>query len=484
MIPTPIPIAKPVSTHTHDSWVRVQTDTGKDRVKNTHGLPVPITRARSSHNPSPTFLFQTQATETPFVSGKIILHHLQGSPIGSMKIKNQQSRSVFSMLEGNEVFDLQDFSSSGSESDVAYEVESASESDYSDSDYMGDDEGSSRKRSNRHPGEHPSDRQQRSILASTTLSRVRQITREKLPAETSLFTFLDNECYTCSCLTPSSPKARCTVLGFFQLLFLQSCNAIFCPLHNCIIPPSKLERHLCKAHKEWTSPQKSIESRNMALHIATTCGLDTSQEADDVVAQLPDELEEPPVSKGICRRYQCPFCRSWLGENTGPGTPERYLRKHVKEHHSDKMDIDVGESQWTYRVAIYSEGSTHVFMLPDEWTPEDFGDDRDSNLDVSIPPLSTLSTHPDQSSIATAVVQDWPVRLGWELYASEIKAGAHIKELKKLIGLCKSRKDGRLTNFLDKGLKYVRHFSVRYMKGAGLIMESSVIHLGRALVSE
>ena len=45
MIPTPIPIAKPVSTRTHESWVRVQTDTGKDRVKNTHGLPgVPITR--------------------------------------------------------------------------------------------------------------------------------------------------------------------------------------------------------------------------------------------------------------------------------------------------------------------------------------------------------------------------------------------------------------------------------------------------------
>jgi hypothetical protein len=123
-------------------------------------------------------------------------------------------------------------------------------------------------------------------------------------------------------------------------------------------------------------------------------------------------------------------------------------------------------------------------MLPDEWTPEDFGDGGDSNSDVSIPPLSTLSTHPDQSSIAITTAQDWPIRLGWESYASEIKAGAHVKELKKLIGLCKSRKDGRLTNFLEKGLYYVRRFSIKYMKGAGLIMEGSIIHLGRVLVSE
>ncbi|KAF8346247.1 hypothetical protein F5887DRAFT_1073895 [Amanita rubescens] len=392
-------------------------------------------------------------------------------------------------LEGDEVFDLQDSSSIGSETqnDIAYETESASESEsdeYSDSDYMGDDEESSSKPRNRHPGDRPSDRQHRSILASTTLSRAQQITQENIPAETSLFTFLDHKCYTCSCHIPSSHKKRCMVLGFFRLLFLQSCNAIFCPLHNCIIPASKLEHHLHKAHKEWMSPQKGKESRKMASHIATTCGLDTSQEADDVVAQLPDELEEPLVSKGIFRCYQCPFCPSWLGENTGPGTPGRYLRKHMKEHHGDKMEVDVGEPRWTYRVAIYPQASTHVFMLPDEWTPEDVGDGGDSHSDVSIPPLPSLSTHPDQSSIAITTTQDWPIHLGWESYASEIKAGAHIKELKKLIGPSKSCKDGGLTNFLEKGLYYVRRFSIKYMKGAGLIMKDSVIHLGRVLVSE
>lgn len=394
-------------------------------------------------------------------------------------------------VEGDEVFDFQDSNFSSSESNTGYRTESASESDSddrSDSDYMGDDEGLSQN--NRHAdGERPSIRQHRSILASATLSRAQQITRERLPAdsETSLFTFLDHECYTCSCLAPSSQNTRCTVLGFFRLLFLQSCNAIFCPLHNCIIPASKLERHLHKAHKEWTSPQKAKESRKMALHIATTCGLDASQEADDVVAQLPDELEEPPVSRGICRRYKCPYCPSWIGENTGCGTPERYLRKHMKKNHSHNMDIDhVGGPHWTYRVAIYPQDSTHVFMLPDEWTPADFGGGGggDSDSDVSIPPLPMLSSHPNQSSIANTTMQDWPVQLGWETYASEIKAGAHVKELKKLIGPCKSCKDGRLTNFLEKGLYYVRRFSIKYMKGSGLIMKGSVIHLGRVLVSE
>ncbi|KIL55907.1 hypothetical protein M378DRAFT_17524 [Amanita muscaria Koide BX008] len=84
-----------------------------------------------------------------------------------------------------------------------------------------------------------------------------------------------------------------------------------------------------------------------------------------------------------------------------PGTPECYLHTHMKEHHSDKMDVDVGEPQWTYRVAIYPQDSTHVFMLPDEWTLEDsFGGSENSDSDVSIPPLPMLSTHPDQSSIS------------------------------------------------------------------------------------
>ena len=42
-VPLSVPKAKPVCTRTHALWVRVQTDTGTDRVKNTHGLPVSIT---------------------------------------------------------------------------------------------------------------------------------------------------------------------------------------------------------------------------------------------------------------------------------------------------------------------------------------------------------------------------------------------------------------------------------------------------------
>jgi hypothetical protein len=39
-IPVPIPEPKPVEIHIHDAWVRVLMDTGTDRLKFTHGLPV------------------------------------------------------------------------------------------------------------------------------------------------------------------------------------------------------------------------------------------------------------------------------------------------------------------------------------------------------------------------------------------------------------------------------------------------------------
>jgi hypothetical protein len=109
-----------------------------------------------------------------------------------------------------------------------------------DSDYMGDTECETPpcKLSNQHC----------SILASTTLSRAQQITCENLPSGVPPFTFLHHEGYACSCHTPSSHETKWTVLGFFQLSFFQSWNAIFCPLHNCIIPASKLESHLRKAH--------------------------------------------------------------------------------------------------------------------------------------------------------------------------------------------------------------------------------------------
>jgi hypothetical protein len=46
-IPIPVPMQKPVSIRTHVTWVRVQTDTGKDRVKITHGLPMSNTIHRT-----------------------------------------------------------------------------------------------------------------------------------------------------------------------------------------------------------------------------------------------------------------------------------------------------------------------------------------------------------------------------------------------------------------------------------------------------
>lgn len=358
----------------------------------------------------------------------------------------------------------EDFNPQGSRSSVKSE----------DSDYMGDTECET-------PPCKPSN-QHRSVLASTTLSRARQITCENLPSGAPPFTFLHYEGYACSCHTPSSHETKCTVLGFFQLSFFQSWNAIFCPLHNCIIPASKLERHLRKAHQEWTSPTKAEESRKMAQHIATTCGLDAGQKADDILAQLPEVLEDPPVSKGVYRCYRCPLCTSWHAQNTSAGSPDRYLRRHIKEHHPHRkeMDHDVGEPRWTYRVNIYPQDSTHVFILPADFDGNTSGD---SSSETSIPPRPSLSINLDRSSEAISTTQDWPLLLGWEAYSVEIQAGAYVNKLRGLIRRCESIKNGR-TNFLEKGLFYVRRFSIKYMKGAGSIMKSSVIRLDRAVVSE
>ena len=40
IIPISVPKAKPMNTRTHEAWVWVQTDMGKDRVFYTHGLPI------------------------------------------------------------------------------------------------------------------------------------------------------------------------------------------------------------------------------------------------------------------------------------------------------------------------------------------------------------------------------------------------------------------------------------------------------------
>ena len=45
IVPLSVSLSISVPIRTHALWVRVKTDTGMDRVKNTHGLPVPITSA-------------------------------------------------------------------------------------------------------------------------------------------------------------------------------------------------------------------------------------------------------------------------------------------------------------------------------------------------------------------------------------------------------------------------------------------------------
>ncbi|KIL57031.1 hypothetical protein M378DRAFT_16534 [Amanita muscaria Koide BX008] len=79
----------------------------------------------------------------------------------------------------------------------------------------------------------------------------------------------------------------------------------------------------------------------MALHIATTCGLDTSQEADDVVAQLPDELKDPPYQKAYAVGINVYSGPSWLGENAATKWMLTWedLNGHIELRYTPKIQL-------------------------------------------------------------------------------------------------------------------------------------------------
>ena len=60
MLPISVPKVKPVYICIHASWVRVQTDMGKDRPKNTHGLPM----SNTTDGTTTTTLFDHQWVTT------------------------------------------------------------------------------------------------------------------------------------------------------------------------------------------------------------------------------------------------------------------------------------------------------------------------------------------------------------------------------------------------------------------------------------
>jgi hypothetical protein len=241
-------------------------------------------------------------------------------------------------------------------------------------------------------------------------------------------------------------------------------------------------QHLSDAHTEWTSSKKTEESRKMTEHIALTCNLDLTQCDNDVVGLLPNMLHKPLVVKNIFQSFKCPFCKTWSAKSHS-GSPDRDLHRHMKEKHKGyPSDVEIEGPLWTYRVSIYPQSLTHVFMLSEMWNLEDVNlNQPQSIVDISSLPMPSSSVQP---STAIAATQDWPIHLKWESYAAEIKAGEHAKQLRMLIRAPKVSKAGPSANFLEKGLHYVQQFSIKYMKGSGSMAKQSVTHLGRALVSQ
>lgn len=336
-------------------------------------------------------------------------------------------------------------------------------------------------------------RQQRCIVATASLSKAQEASghqrQQTITGGTQAFNFLANQCFSCTCLSSSlfSPSAEnCMVLQFFHLEYIcietHGSGVIFCCSHNSFVPASDLAAHLCKRHNDWSSPKKKEESRNIADHIVATCGLDMEQVARDVLCILPIQLDQPLDQTGVYHSIQCPFCDCWMAKNKSGGSYDRLMRKNHFPHcpqrpgSSNVNERLIAEPRFTYRANI-SGGASHVFLLPEDWTEEDLNNQAQDDI---ILPIFKLPCDPQalQGPIL-AVAQDWPIHLGWEIYAKEIGLDEHFNDLKKLIGPCKKG-----YNFLEKGLIYLQSYLIRYLKEAGHIIEGSVVGLAKLLVSE
>lgn len=380
-----------------------------------------------------------------------------------------------------EDYELSDADSIGTD-DYAFTVSDLEVGQGSDSSHLGEDGVQVSQSTHwRSLSKKCSDHQHRSIIAPNS----QEI--HSRPSGLSSFTFLSRECYACTCHHAEARFIeRCKVLSYFQMEYFMEWEAIFCPIHNCMVPASKLADHLCHAHTEWRFPRKKQESQKMAKHIIYVCGLESTQSADDIIKMLPEELDEPLVAKNIFQSFKCSYCDpvSWHVKNTSNGPLDRYIREHMKQVHEKTSDLDFSDLQWTYRVSIYPQTSNHFFVLPKGSSLETINKSASFDQPVPISNIPTLPVPPAQFSSAFAKTQDWPIRLKWEFYASEIEAGKYVEQLKMLIRPPKIRKDESSANFLEKGLLHIQKFCIKYMKDSGLIAKTSVTQLGRVLVSE
>ncbi|KAF8346795.1 hypothetical protein F5887DRAFT_1072887 [Amanita rubescens] len=316
---------------------------------------------------------------------------------------------------------------------------------------------------------NPRPRKIRTIVAASSLSMANEISGNQSTAEG--FTFLAQEAYSCSCLLKSAPSPNndfasiCKVLVFFELVFFKEWRVIFCPAHNCFIPMGTFAKHLRDVHDDWTSGQKSKESLAMASHVADSLGLSPTQTKSDLLPHLPKELDSPLVLFGVFESYQCPKCLSWEAKNSGNGNADRYIRwKHLAKTCTARPDggfeeietIVIGKPRWTYRR------------------------ETDSEFDLPLPKRSISESSQSSSPNMIEQRQSWPLRVGWVSYEKEIAAASCFTFLRKLIASPKHCP----TDFLEKGLTYVRSYLRKYLRFAVFLLKDSHEGIGKMLVSE
>lgn len=311
----------------------------------------------------------------------------------------------------------------------------------------------------------------RSVEASTSRSQVAVYNRIS-PQTSGGFTFLKFESYICHCTNPSlsqpSPErsARCKVLSYFGMIFLESLRAIYCPTHNQIVSMSGWTAHVKGSHLDWCSKSKRGDCIEMARHVADAHNLSIDQTAEDL--NLPDEIDEPlsTNTSNLNLNYRCPLgCGTWMVVDKSSNFPDRLIRdKHIRNDCpegpcAEYSDVHLDAPRWVFKVRISGQSRFHSFVLPLDW---ERSDDEELSITPELPlldyaPLVDLGSH-----------QEWPMTLGWHAYDQDIAANDHFVALRSLIKRprCDCNTSTPNSHFLEKGLHLVYHAIAKYFRTA------------------
>jgi hypothetical protein len=222
--------------------------------------------------------------------------------------------------------------------------------------------------------------------------------------------------------SPSTSLGLCPVPRFFMLQWIDLLQCLYCEEHQCIAAGDHIWQHIARKHKgSYPKITKDRVLRGFLGHIRQCYPIIVSQLTTELKNNLPDSLPQPLSSALVIQRYKCPVqgCAIWRGINTGKGSGNDELMRHINDAH--KLSGDEYESalfiepQWTQQLnfgLIKKAGSSAIVIVP-----------HDPQPDNSAFPLLT-------PAIAAGPAEPWTMELGW---------GEELKDIANV--LCMSKED-------------------------------------------